>query len=400
LGSDALVIGAGPAGLIAAKEIASKGFSVKVLEEHAKVGVPSHCAGLISVEGLRRINVKASSRFVQNEIVGGRIYSPDGQCVEIRDRRPRAHVIDRAALDQHLAELAVDAGAELATGMRAEKFTLSNGCVTGASGVGWTQEARLMIDAEGPSRRLIREAGLVGKERARLLGVNTEISCKVDADMVEVWFGAETAPGFFAWVIPTSESQARVGLATNMGDPIKLLAGFVKRRFGDTAYPPPRAGQVLVDGPVSRTSFPGLLLVGDVAGHVKPTTGGGVVLGGLCAIEAGKTAVKALKTGDTSTNALGEYDDAWRGLYGSEFRSMQTLRSLADRVSDVRMNRFFRVFRDAGLGDRVNELVAEGDMDLQEDVIKRALSEPGIMKATISGLGHLALAELRGLVNL
>ena len=79
---------------------------------------------------------------------------------------------------------------------------------------------------------------------------------------------------------------------------------------------------------------------------------------------------------------------------------MQTLRSLADRVSDTRMNRFFRAFNRAGLVDRVNELVAEGDMDLQEGVIRRALGEPRLVKAAIGGLGRLALDELRGLVNL
>ncbi|MCX6649885.1 MAG: NAD(P)/FAD-dependent oxidoreductase [Candidatus Bathyarchaeota archaeon] len=400
MGSDSLVVGAGPAGLLASKEIASHGFSVKILEEHARVGVPSHCAGLISVEGLKRIGVEASGSFVQNTIMGGRIYSPDGQCIEIRDTRPRAYVIDRAALDQHLAEMALDAGAELITGRRVERLTLDDGSATGASGAGWTEEARLVIDAEGPSRRLARQAGLVNHKQEPLLGVNTEVTCEIDPTTVEVWFGGETAPGFFAWVIPTSDKQARVGLAANKGDPTRLLTNFVKRRFGATTYPPPRAGQVLVDGPVSRTSFPGMLLVGDAAGHVKPTTGGGVVLGGLCAIEAGRAAAKALESGDLSQRTLGRYDEAWRRLYGSEFRSMQTLRSLADRVSDERMNRFFRAFHAAGLGDRVNELVADGDMDLQEAVIRRALSEPRIMKAAIGGLGRLAFAELRGLVNI
>jgi digeranylgeranylglycerophospholipid reductase len=398
MGSDALVIGAGPAGLLTAKEIASRGFSVKVLEEHARVGVPSHCAGLISVEGLGRIGIEASGEFVQNTITGGRIYSPDGQCVEISDSRPRAHVIDRAALDQHIAEMAVDAGVELVLGRRVERLTLSGGGVAGASGTGWTEETRLTIDAEGPSRRLAKEAGFVNGRRTPLLGVNTEIACEVDPAMVEVWFGRETAPGFFAWVIPTSGQQARIGLATNEGDPTRLLAKFVKRRFGNVAYPPPRAGQVLVDGPVSKTVFPGMLLVGDAAGHVKPTTGGGVVLGGLCAIEAGKSAVTALESDDITK--LGSYEEAWRRLYGSEFRSMQTLRNLADRVSDARTNRFFRAFSDAKLVDRVNELVAKGDMDMQEEVIRRALSEPRIVKAAIGGLGRLAFAELRGLVNL
>ncbi len=232
-----------------------------------------------------------------------------------------------------------------------------------------------------PSRRLAKEAGLVKPKTVPLLGVNTEITCEIDPTMVEVWFGEEIAPGFFAWVIPTSDKQARVGLATRGGDPVKLLTRFIKKRFGTATHTPPRAGQVLVDGPVSKTSFPGLLLVGDAAGHVKPTTGGGVVLGGLCAIEAGKVAAQALESGDLSEKNSTRYEETWRRLYGAEFKSMQTLRSFADKVSDRRMNRFFRTFSEAGLTSVFYDLVADGDMDLQDGVIRRALSERRIMKA-------------------
>ena len=400
MGSDALVVGAGPAGLLAAKEIASEGFSVKVLEEHKQVGFPSHCSGLISVEGLERIGVKMSTQFVHNAVSGGRIYSPNGQCIEIRDTRPRAYVVDRAALDQHIAEKALDAGAELVLGKRSENLIIVDGRVVGASGVGWSEAARLTVDAEGPSRRLVRGAGLVNSKRAPLLGLNTEVSCEIDPTMVEVWFGREIAPGFFAWVIPISHKQVRVGLATKEGDPAKLLTKFINKRFGEVSHTPPRAGQVHVDGPINRASFTGLLIVGDAAGHVKQTTGGGVVLGGLCAIEAGKIAAQALESDDLSDSSLTRYDETLRRLYGDEFRSMQTLRNLADKISDERMNRLFRVFSEAGLGDLATTLVADGDMDLQKGVIRRALSEPRLIKAAVGGLGRLALAELKELVNI
>lgn len=55
--AEAVVVGAGPAGLIAAREIASRGYDVKVFEEHPEVGVPNHCAGLVSVDGLDRKSV-------------------------------------------------------------------------------------------------------------------------------------------------------------------------------------------------------------------------------------------------------------------------------------------------------------------------------------------------------
>jgi geranylgeranyl reductase family protein len=400
MGSDALVIGAGPSGLLAARQIASKGFSVKIIEEHNQVGTPSHCSGLISVEGLERIGVKVSDKFIQNSVSGGRIYSPNGQCIEIRDARPRAYVVDRVALDQHLAEKALDAGAELVLGKMSESLIIADGRVIGASGAGWSEVARLTIDAEGPSRRLARVTGLVETKLAPLLGVNTEVSCEIDPTIVEVWFGREIAPGFFAWVIPTSKDQARVGLAAEGANPMNLLTMFINKRFGVVPHLPLRAGQVLVDGPIKRVSFPGLLIVGDAAGHVKPTTGGGVVLGGLCAVEAGRIAAHALESDDVSENSLTRYDETLRRLYGDEFRSMQRLRNLADKVSDDRMNRFFRVYAEAGLGDLTADLVADGDMDLQGGVITRAFSEPKLIKVAIGGLGRLALAELRGLVNL
>jgi len=55
---EAAVVGAGPAGILAAKRVAERGFSVQVFEEHPSIGEPSHCAGLISVEGLRRLGVE------------------------------------------------------------------------------------------------------------------------------------------------------------------------------------------------------------------------------------------------------------------------------------------------------------------------------------------------------
>ena len=400
MGSDAIILGAGPSGLLAASQIASKGFSVKILEEHNQVGVPSHCSGLISVEGLERIGVKASDKFVQNAISGGKIYSPNGQCIAISDARPRAYVVDRAALDQHLAEKALDAGAQLVLGKTSECLIIVEGHVIGVSGVGWSEAARLTVDAEGPSRKLARVTGLVENKRAPLLGVNTEVCCEIDPTIVEVWFGREIAPGFFAWVIPTSKNQARVGLAAKGGDSANLLKKFINKRFGAVPHLPLRAGQVLVDGPIKRASFPGLLIVGDAAGHVKPTTGGGVALGGLCAVEAGKIAALALESDDVSDRSLTRYDETLRRLYGDEFKSMQTIRNLADKISDERMNRFFRVYSKAGLGNLATDLIADGDMDLQGGVIMRALSEPRFIKVAVGGLGRLALAELRELVNL
>jgi len=400
LGADALVIGAGPSGLLAAKEIASHGFDVKILEEHTKVGIPNHCAGLLSVEGLKKLGVNPSQRFVQNEVMGGRIYAPDGSHIEIRDKHTRAFVVNRTEFDSALAEQATSVGAEVVFGHKVKKLRFSGGTAVGAEGDDWEEKSRIVIDAEGASRRLLKEANLVSCTESYLIGVNTEVSCELDSSMVEVWFGNDLAPGFFAWVIPISDKEARVGLATRNKDATKTLDAFLMRRFGSTSHSTLSTGQVLVGGPYSRTEFDGMLLVGDSAGHVKPTTGGGVILGGLCALEAGKVASNAFNSGDVSEPNLREYDRIWREKYGDEFRSMLTLRHFANRLSDERMNRIFHAFSGAGLEKTLNELVAEGDMDLQKDVIKRVFTEPRLTKALLSSLSRFAFDELRDLVNL
>ena len=81
---DAIVIGAGPAGLLAANEIAKRGFTVQVFEEHEEVGKPDHCAGLLSTSGLKRLGITLPKDIVQNTVMGARIYSPSGYSITIK----------------------------------------------------------------------------------------------------------------------------------------------------------------------------------------------------------------------------------------------------------------------------------------------------------------------------
>jgi flavin-dependent dehydrogenase len=217
--------------------------------------------------------------------------------------------------------------------------------------------------------------------------------------MAEIWFSEKIAPGFFAWVIPLEGSCCRVGLASNSGLVLDKLNSFIKKRFGLGLSFKPRVGQILVDGPLQKTSFDGLLLIGDAAGHVKPTTGGGVVIGGLCAFEAAKTAVKAVEKSNTSSEFLEDYDNSWKNLYQNEFRSMKMLRNVADRINDNQIDRSFNLFKEEGMKDKLLNLVSSGDMDLQNSVIRKALTDPKILLLLTRILGKLILDEMLQFVN-
>lgn len=399
--AEAIVVGGGPAGLIAARELASRGVEVKAYEEHTVIGEPNHCAGILSVEGLARLDVKPSPEFIQHEVRGGVAYSPDGTPIRITGSRTRAYIVDRAAFDRHLAGQAEDAGAELILGHRVRELLVEENRVAGVLGNDGPVDAEVVIDCEGTAGFLARSVGLGPPERGVLSGINTEVSgVEIEPGMVEVWLGEDVAPGFFAWVAPMGDDSARCGLACESSDAKVLLEKFLEKRFGETEHTIPVRWPVLKGGPVAKTYGEGLLLVGDVAGQTKPTTGGGVIFGGLCAVEAAKTVCSALEADDCSAEYLSRYETAWEELLGREFSSMLAARRFADGISDDRMDRLFGSLKSSGLEGTLERLVEEGDMDMQSGVLRSALTHPGMIGVLVSSLGRLALAELRGLFNL
>ena len=85
---------------VLSKRLTKRGIEVTVYEEHTVIGKPNHCAGILSVEGLARLDIKPSPDFIQHEVRGGVVYSPDGTPIRITGSRTRAYIVDRAAFDQ------------------------------------------------------------------------------------------------------------------------------------------------------------------------------------------------------------------------------------------------------------------------------------------------------------
>ncbi len=397
--AEAVVVGAGPAGVIAARELARMSIEVTVYEEHAVVGEPNHCAGILSVEGLQRLGVRLDQDFIQNEVAGGTAFSPDGTDISIKGSRTRAYVVDRGVFDRNLAEQAMDRGAEVETGQAVTALLRQGGRVTGVRGRAFSTRSDIVIDAEGAAGFLARSVGLPRPSEGVLSGVNVEVSgVTAEPGMVEVWLGQGLALGLFAWVTPIREGTARCGLACSEGDARSRLEVFLRERFREYGAGEPRSWPVLTGGPVERTYGDGILLVGDAAGQTKPTTGGGVIFGGLCAVEAARAVKGAYNTGDFSAGSLARYERAWKAELGDEFSSMLAIRRFLNGISDDRMDRLFASTKRSGLEPVLEELVEKGDMDMQSGVVRAALTNPSLMRVLVSTLGRMAYGELRALL--
>ena len=391
------VVGGGPSGLIAAREAASRGREVILLEEHREIGFPCHCAGLLSIKGLAELGIPLREDFVRNIVKGASFFSPSGLSFTVERDEPVAAVVERGLLDKFLAEEASRTGVEITLNSKVKRLRRDHGSVS-IIGEGFKAEVDLVIDAEGISQKLIRGVGLQpSPERCKLPAMQLDLAgVTLDPDYVEIHVGSKFAPGFVAWVIPLGDGEARVGLACKRGKgKVKdRLERFLRERFGDSTKPiegSNRSGLITTCGPIAKTYTANLLVVGDAAGHVKPLTGGGVIPGGLCASIAGRVAAEAVEAGDFSETFLGRYEEIWRRRFWSEFKVARLVRSVADRLSDKSIDRIFKAVIEGGV---YREISAWGDMDFHGRSIIKLLGNTDFWRALPSTLGGLARSLL------
>jgi len=375
-----LIVGAGPSGLIAAREAAQRGVNVLVLEEHAEIGRPCHCAGLLSLDGVRKLGVPVDESFVQNKFRGALFFSPSGSSFKIERRRPVACVVDRVLFDRFLARQALECGVEIRLGCSVHDVLLKENEALVQSEK-YRFKTGMVIDGEGVSSKIVKAAGLEPLDFTRLLpGLQFElIGVDVNPDYVEIHLGRKIAPEFFAWVIPLGEGSARVGLGCRGVNPREALNRFIEERFKGERYEclAARSGLIVASGPIKRTFGSRLLVVGDAAGQVKPTTGGGVILGGICASIAGRVAAEAVEDGRFEEAFLSRYERLWREELGKEFRYMLWARRIFNSLSDWTIDKLFELVIKENLQQVISE---EGDMDFQSSVLSELLRQRRIFK--------------------
>jgi digeranylgeranylglycerophospholipid reductase len=390
---DVLVVGAGPAGSTAAARLADAGHSVLLIEEHARIGLPVQCAGLVSQ---RVLDLAGSTAFVRTSVRGATVFGPSLGSVAFRAPEARAFVIDRAGLDIYLGDRAARSGAEVQTSTRFDRVVgrsagTTTAQLTGPDRTSTEVSARLVIGADGVTSAVAR-AFRLRRPVEILPAFEAEFPRSPgDVDAVEVYLGRRFAPGLFGWWIPDGSGGARVGIAADAdGTSARVyfdrLLDYLARRFGERlANPTAYLVSGIPIGTVPRTSADGVALVGDAAAQVKPLSGGGIFTGMRCAQILADVADNALRRGDLTAAALGEYDRRWRDELGEEFRRALHLRRVFTRLGDDDLDRIVAALKGAGL---TQTIVAFGDIDFPSNVAGRLLRQsPSLLRLVPKALG-------------
>jgi digeranylgeranylglycerophospholipid reductase len=337
---------------MAARELARRGRDVVVLEEHASIGLPTHCTGLLGMAAFTELDIPRET--IVGTARAARFVAPDGSSVLVDADRVNAAIVDRARFDQAHALSTRDAGVELRSSARVRRIVIDDAGVTATvDDDDRPIAARACILACGANYRFNRELGL-GVPRTFVQSAQLERRFS-GPDEVEVHLGKDRAPRGFAWIVPfqlDGQRYQRLGLMADAGAGglFRRFAADVRDRFapGDEPWPAPRL-KILPLGPVPKTYGARVVAVGDAAGLVKPTTGGGIYYGLLSGQYAAETLDGALAADDLRESRLREYETRWRDRLGAEIRIGLAFRLLAARLNDHAIDAIVELARVDGI---------------------------------------------------
>jgi digeranylgeranylglycerophospholipid reductase len=348
---DVIVVGAGPAGSVAAATIAGQGLDVSLLEKRQEIGEPVRCGEGIFKQGLDEF-IEYDPKWVCAEIHGARIHAPNGTVLKLSQKPDgtAGYVLDRKIFDRALVKQAADCGAEVFVKTQATGLIIEDGMVRGIRGMCHGREfearARVVIGADGVESKVGRQAGLLGPLKLNDIGTCAEFTVTnidMDPENLEFYLSNEICPGGYVWMFPKGERDANVGLGMSGTrfsgtHPIEYLKRFVDRRFPGCSIVQAIAGALPMcdlSGPISTG---GLMLAGDGARLVDPLLGAGIMNAMISGRMAGNVAAGAINRGDVSAKALKEYDNNVRSAMGLAIRRNYLVKEFLVKSSDRQMN--------------------------------------------------------------
>ena len=367
---DVVIGGGSVAGLLCAREIASKGFSVIVIEEDYEIGTPEHCGGLVSLSGLEELGVIPFRKTFDHMIESAKVSSPNGKSFTINSKKQKVVEISRRELDKQIAFQAQKNGAVIKVKTSFQEMT-DTGIRTNEEKI----DCKIFVDARGVS-------SLIHKDRT---GILSSAQYEIYADWihkgkVEVIFDQEKYAGFFAWVIPSGEGKGKVGVAGKGIKVSETLDNILKDK-GEHSTIRKIFAPIWIKGPIKNFVEGKTVIIGDAAGQAKPTTAGGIFTSGMGGIYAGQAISEFLKTNNSED--LKQYQKKWTERFGKEFEKQILARKLLERIDNNTINKLFESITP----EIIKEISEKDDFDFHTGSIIKLLGLKGSIKTAQTLIG-------------
>jgi digeranylgeranylglycerophospholipid reductase len=347
---DVIIVGAGPAGSYIAYELASLGYNVAVFEEKSASGLNVCCTGIISTECFQSLGLDTD--VILTKLNSATLFFPSGRCLRLQTEKVQAYVVNRLLLDKALTAKAQSRGAHYFFSSPVINIIPGQDSIqaeTSSPGAREIFSARAVVLANGFKPKLPQKLGL-GKIKNFLVGAQVEVETN-NVDTFEIYFGQKIAPGAFAWLVPTSTNKAYVGLLATSQAKFHLQK-FLDNLFSQgriTSWDMEIRQKAIPLGTLARSYGDRIVVVGDAAGQVKPTTGGGIYFGHLGAQIAAGVLDEALRGDNLTADQLLRYQKQWQAKMGKELSRGYWARWAYAKLSDRQIEGIFNALDSNGM---------------------------------------------------
>lgn len=378
---DIIVVGAGPIGSTYAYKMAKEGYDVGLFDMKNRIGQPLQCAGLVSTNICDTKNLP--EEYIDNNVRGANLHAPDDTQITVEKDKPVAYVLDRVMYDKYLFDRAVNQGVTAHLGERVLDVDIENTTIKTIEG---KCSSRVIAVSSGPASQTSRKMNPNLKEEP-FVGIQYTVKTEVqDMEYVDLSIKQQILPGFL-WEIPTSPFTKRVGLFTNgsYSEAEQLLKSKLK---STDEIIEKHNGMIPRFNPNKKIVENNTILLGDSAGQVKPTTGGGLISGFNCAQIASTNTRKMLE--EENNKYLQYYEKEYHERYYAEFKAQQNVQNIIKDMTDDDFNYMFQQLKQ----HNVDKIISQhGDMDNQTPLLKE-LVKSGIIFKLVPKIGVRRLKNI------
>ena len=374
---DAIIIGASISGNYLAYLLSNFNLKIAVIEEHQEIGLPFQCAGIISKKLTQLIDLPEDIKL--NQVKVAKIFSPSGIFIKLSGEE-QPYIIDRVALDK-LFYQRIKSNNKI-------KYYLEEKFIT----FKYITEKRKKSVLIETNKRKLKSKMLVGCDGplssvSKLMGIRNKViyatQIRIKANFYQneavMWFDPRWKE-LFGWVVPEGNNIYRIGLGSSKNI-AKNFQIFLKKIGVDFNEKLDQQGGIIPYGIMNKSAFDNILLLGDAAGQVKATTGGGIVMLLTAAKYAAFCIKSCFKNNKFSKKYIKKlYEKPCKATIGKQLKVHFLIRTFFETLTDEDYDTLFQIVKT----NKIEEIVSlYGDMDFPRDLVIKLLKNSMFIKFII-----------------
>ncbi len=376
-----MIVGGGPSGLFTSSLLSKQGLSVALFDKESAIGDNVVCSGVVSKEAFSRYNFPGSA--IVGSLKEAVLHSPSGNNIDYEHPEEDVVVVNRKLFDSELGKSAVQNGTSIFNNSKviSIKNTKEYAEVKiKAKDEIKTVRAALIVIATGVSFNLQNSLGM-GRPKNILKGIQAEIKAP-EVKKLNLFWGNKFSDGFFSWGIPLSNGNLKIGVMTK-DNPIDCFnytlkkLGKEKLSYSDSLKINRRG---ISFGQIKKNYSNRVVAVGEAAGLIKTTTGGGIYYGLISAEIASGLITEAFKEKRFDEKFLSKYQKLINNSFSKEIKFGEFFHKFYSKLNDYQINQLF----DAAKEDQILDFISEsGKFDWHKDAVLKIFKSPNLRNVLI-----------------